>query len=383
MAPKICQVGLDLVPLRGGTPRAVFDIQQALGGSIVSFTDPAIPWDTPGATVTHAPWAGGWLGRQYAYVTRRDLGPAEAALAAADVVLVHGLYRYHFDWAARRCRNLGKPLVIVPHGGLDPYVFTYRALQKKLWLAWQRSAFAQASLVLFVTARERDKALQLVTPRATAVAALPLELGEDAEPARRRDAARRRRGYAPADRVLLLLGRLDPVKRPLETIRAFARAHPRAPALQLLVVGPDERVTRAQCEALARALKASRVRVEPAAYGSDKQDVLACADVLVNFSGKENFGYATCEALAAGVPALLSAGNDLGPALAAAGCAWHLQGDDEQALADAMIAVAAAPETRLRAMGECGRRWARETLPLERFRTRLAGLLADAVTRAA
>lgn len=381
-ALRVCQVGLDVVLQSGGTTRAAADIHAAIGGSIVSFTDPSLAPRFPVPDVISVPHgARGWA-RRYGYAPSSQTGAAEQAVTGADVVIVHSLYRYHFDWASRLCKVHRRPLVVVPHGSLDPYVFTYRGLQKRAWLALRgRSAIHRADLVLFVSHREHEKALQRISPRRFAIMPLPVEC-LSVPGAEAREAARRDRGFAPSDRVFLYFGRLHPAKRPFETLHAFAAASCRAPNARLLVVGPDtEDVSRADCEQLAKTLALANVRFEPAAYGSDKAAVLACADVLVNFSWKENFGYGVCEALAAGVPAIVSEGNDLGPELQTAGCAWQLRRDDVDALAEGIVAASEASSETLHTMGERGREWVHRELAPERFRARLSELLTGIVRR--
>lgn len=375
MTPRICQIGLDVVLQSGGTTRAIADIHEALGGSIVSFSDPSLAPHYPTPDVIRVLHGSGPWARRYAYAAPKATRTAEAAVAGAEVVVIHSLYRYHFDWAVRLCRKLRRPYVVVPHGTLDPWVFTYRGLQKRAWLALSgRAAIEQADLVLFVTRRERDKAAQWLTAQRSEVLPFPVPL----QPPRTadREAARRQRGYGTADRVFLLFGRLHPAKRPLEVLRAFAHARAHAANARLLVVGPDTaELSRGDCERAARELGAQDVRFEPAAYGDDKRAVLACADVLVNYSWKENFGYALCEALSAGMPAILSAGNDLGADLAATGCAWHLA-DGDDALAGGLIDACRLPAQAVHDMGARGREWCRRELSSDRFRGRLLELLA-------
>ena len=99
-------------------------------------------------------------------------------------------------------------------------------------------------------------------------------------------------------------------------------------------------------------------------------------DGFISLSFQENFGYAAAEAVAYGLPVILSPGHDLAhemPALDGRfACGWLL-GDDAHATAVAAIREwAGASEATRAAAGGVGRSWVAEALAFERFRERLA-----------
>lgn len=103
--------------------------------------------------------------------------------------------------------------------------------------------------------------------------------------------------------VALYLGRLSADKGLIELGAAFASAAPRAPALHLLIVGPNEGGLRAGLESTMREVL-SRVRFEgmterPEAY-------MAAADFFVIPSYREGFGSTVIEAAACGLPSIAS-----------------------------------------------------------------------------
>lgn len=375
---RICQVGGNVTSSGGGTARAVLDIQSCMGGDIVSFT-PSLEEAAEGGSLLHVHTGATLAGRQYRYVPAAGLRAAREMLGRADVVLVHNIYKYHFDWALRASKQAGIPCVVLPHGSLDPYVFSYRSWRKRLWLSLGgREAIKQAGLVLFATDMERDKALQCVIPRRHTVIPFMVDLpaASPAALAQQRQQARLARGYAVDDIVLVFLGRISQEKRPFEIIRAFAQASPQAPKLRLLMVGPDgERLQRSECERYAAQMGVRNIRFEGGVYGADKEALLAGADVLVNFSFKENFGYAMCEGLSYGVPCIASRGNDLGATLFEAGAIWMPAGDADADLALTMLEIAAMPQAQRQAMGARGREWVRSKLSADAFKQRLGAAL--------
>jgi glycosyltransferase involved in cell wall biosynthesis len=113
--------------------------------------------------------------------------------------------------------------------------------------------------------------------------------------------------------------------------------------------------------------------------GADLAAAQLAGDGFISLSSQENFGYAAAEAMAYGLPVILSPGHDLAhemPALAGRfACGWLL-GDDAHATAVAAIhEFATASDATLGAAGATGRSWVAETLAFERFRERLTAMV--------
>lgn len=374
----VLQFGNNVVAALGGMPRAMADVRKAVGGEIVSLTDPR--WLAPADdAVLHVPQSRWPVARGYGWARERALADARRRVEHCDVVLIHGLFRHHYGWASRAAREHRKPYLVFPHGALDPHVFTYRSVQKRLW--WRgvgAPAMTHAAGAVFATERERAKAAARLPPGvATHVLPLPVDLPPAGRLVELREGARRRHGIAPAHRALLFLGRLDPVKRVPQIIEAFGVA--RRDDLHLLVTGPDSpELSALECARRVDPAVRARVHFTGPAYGDAKLGLLAAADGFVNFSAKENFGYALCEALAAGLPAILGPGNDLGHDLAGQGCIWLLARDDVPSLARAISSFAAVPRAQLEDMGQRGIRWVRTCLAPGSFARALAQLCAEA-----
>jgi glycosyltransferase involved in cell wall biosynthesis len=179
---------------------------------------------------------------------------------------------------------------------------------------------------------------------------------------------------------LLFVGRLHAVKRPVELVRAFCEATAAASQehCHLAIVGMDGDLTQADIRAAIPPACRNRVHLIGPLAGADLAAAQLAGDGFISLSFQENFGYAAAEALAFGLPGILSTGHDLAhemPALAGRfACGWLL-GDEEHATAVAAIReFAAASDAALAAAGATGRTWVAETLAFERFRDRLASL---------
>jgi glycosyltransferase involved in cell wall biosynthesis len=144
---------------------------------------------------------------------------------------------------------------------------------------------------------------------------IPLGVEVDAPAAPSRSEARRRLGWAEDTFVCLYLGRLSPVNksdlRPLIVTFLLAAELPESSILVLagddtaLHIGPE-------LEALGREMESSRkVVVRADITELQKTELLAAADVFVSLSDtlSETFGISVVEAMAAGLPVVVSDWN--------------------------------------------------------------------------
>jgi glycosyltransferase involved in cell wall biosynthesis len=108
-------------------------------------------------------------------------------------------------------------------------------------------------------------------------------------------------------RLVLHLGRLHPKKGCDLLIEAFAGAAARDPRLHLVMVGPDAVGWRDRLELQAAELGiADRVTWTGMLDGELKWGAYRAADAFILPSHQENFGISVAEALACGVPTLIS-----------------------------------------------------------------------------
>ncbi|MFM9058018.1 MAG: glycosyltransferase [Planctomycetaceae bacterium] len=372
-------------PVYGGIHRSVCNFARAFEGRILSFDDGAVDRsgsreERPVVRVACRPRA---LNAACHWVTPRMAAEAARAVAGADLLVVHSMFRGHAPWAARWCRAHRKPWLSVLEGCLDPWGLQKNAAAKRLWLATRgRPFFAGASRVIAATHRERAKAAAWVPADRMAVVHWPVELpsatGREAD----RSAFRNAHGIPESGRVLLFVGRLHPMKRPAHTVEAFVRAGPAAG--HLVMAGMEEGVSIASLRALVPPEAAGRVHVVGPLAGADLAAAFHAADGFVSLSHRENFGYSLAEALAAGLPVLVTPGHDLAHDVAAAErtgfpCGWLLPDDGLETAVAAIRDFAAAPAARLASLGAAGRAWAADHLAFDRFRDALRGIAADAV----
>lgn len=226
-------------------------------------------------------------------------------IESADIVHVHALWEEIQHQAAKIARRIGKPYLFTPHGMLDPWSLAQSRTKKKLYLALRlRPDLARASALHFADEVERDLAggLNLSTP--TLVEKHVVDLSEFQNPPPRNQ-FRNRYSQLGGRPIVLFLSRLHAKKGLDLLIPAFAKLKCRDAALVL--AGPVEERYQAHLIALARELGVlDRTIFTGMLYGMDRVAAMVDADVFVLPSHQENFGIVIIEALAAGLPVVIS-----------------------------------------------------------------------------
>jgi glycosyltransferase involved in cell wall biosynthesis len=226
------------------------------------------------------------------------------AVAAADVVHVHALWEEVQHQAARAARLSSKPYLMRPCGLLDPWSLRQSRLKKLLYLYWRLRRNLNAATALHFTSRaERDGTTRLRLRPPAIVEPNGIDVSEYANLPPR--GAFRQRWDIPAGKpVVLFLGRLHPKKGLDLLLPAFARLSGDS---LLVVAGPGEEGYRLRLkEESSRLGIAGRVVFTDMLLGSDKLAAFADADLFVLPSYQENFGIAVAEAMAAGLPVVIS-----------------------------------------------------------------------------
>jgi glycosyltransferase involved in cell wall biosynthesis len=365
-------------PAYGGIYRSVCNFARALDGRILSFDDgrrdrSGFHDERPTVRIACRPRP---FNRGCHVVTPAMRAEADACVAGADLLVVHSLFRGHAPWAAGWARRHKRPMWAVAEGVLDPWAMRRHAVAKRLWLARHGEAFFNTATTIFATSREQQKAAPLIGAGRSVVIHWPVPLPSLAGREAARDAFRAALGIPQSARVLLFVGRLHPMKRPLETVDAFVQAAPAK--AHLVLVGMEEGITVGELQARVPAALRNRVHVTGALAGDQLAAAFQGSDGFISLSHRENFGYSFAEALAYGLPAIVSAGHDLAHDLVgprgAFSCGWLLDGDVPAQAVAAIREWATAPSTRLTDSGGTGRAWVGDELPLDRFRERLHSL---------
>ena len=230
-------------------------------------------------------------------------------LPRADLVHVHGLLNPTSSLAARLGIGAGRPVVIGPFGTMSRYTFSHRrAFAKRLYFRMLDARNLRcASALHFTTAAEREEATWHgidVDDRAYVVPP-PYEASTDAV----------RVQAASEVPVVLFLGRLDPKKGVDVLLESWRHVVDECPTVQLRIAGSGAARYTAALHRRARAVLRDATSVQFLGFmgGADKSRHLGDASVLVLPSQHENFGIAVLDAVAAGVPVVVTPGVQLAP----------------------------------------------------------------------
>lgn len=296
-----------------------------------------------------------------------------ANVSAFDLVHVHAVFSHSSIAAGRACRRAGVPSIVRPLGTLDPWSLGHHRLRKQLLMkVGTGELLRHASVLHYTSDAERARAEKALPwlPRGVVV-----PLGIDDECFVSADMPE-----SEASPYVLALSRLHPKKGLELLVDAFhALAGEAAPSTwSLVIAGDGDRSYVSRLERLAASGPArDRITFRGWVSGADRLRLLANARLFALPSQQENFGLAVAEAMAGGVPAMISPEVNLAADIEAQGAGWVVA-RDRDAWIDTLRTV-------LRDSQEIERRGRRARNLAEHFRWPAVGrelaVMYDAVVR--
>lgn len=236
----------------------------------------------------------------------RVIGFCGASLEGFDLVHFYGLYDLLGPAVGFYCRRASLPYVIEPLGMYRP--IDRGLLRKAIWHRSLGRAFCRGARSIVATAELEQRTLveEGISPRKIVVRYNGVD--SDIAPAANAARGRFRQKWAipPGEPLILFLSRLIPRKGADILIDAFARSCPRSG--RLVIAGPEgEAGYLSHLQSRAKNSGAGeRVIFTGPLYGEDKAAALADADVFALPSRYENFANVAAEAMACGVPVIVS-----------------------------------------------------------------------------
>lgn len=226
----------------------------------------------------------------------------------ADVIMLYSLYSFPLLAGYLLARLNDKPYAIWPNGVLAPF---QRSVSRRKKMVYDRiiarRILDEAAVIVYTAIGEREEA----RPLKLAAPSVVIPHGFDSGPYGRlpaRDEFRDRYLNGHTGPLVLYLGRLH-AKKGLDLLAAsVARVADRMPDVRLAIVGsgdPPEFAGRVRgwlrdCQIEDRTVMTGVL------IGSEKLAALAAADLFVQPSQAENFGYTVFEAMASRVPVVIS-----------------------------------------------------------------------------
>jgi glycosyltransferase involved in cell wall biosynthesis len=261
-----------------------------------------------------------------------------------DVVHVHAVLSHAPLAAAAACRGAGVPYIVRPLGTIAPWSLGRKAWRKRALFALGATRMLRGAAAIHYTSDEEksstERALGLTSGVVIPLGIDRVFLSEPLVPMEERE----------RDPYVLALSRLHPKKNLEALIESFVHvSRGGRDGWRLVIAGSGDAGYVSALERLVFALKAAdRVTFTGWVDGEKKQELMRRASLFAMPSLHENFGVSLIEALAAGVPAIVSRQVDLADSVGAAGAGWLVDSNDESLRRGLAEALGSAAERRSR-----------------------------------
>jgi glycosyltransferase involved in cell wall biosynthesis len=229
-----------------------------------------------------------------------------------DAVVVNGIWQYHSFAAWRALHNSDTPYVLFTHWMLDPWfkkTFPLKHLKKWMYWPWaEYRVLRDAKAVLFTCEEEcrlaRDSFWLYRCNEVVVNYGTSRPIGD---PEAQRQEFFTHYPELRGKKLALFIGRIHPKKGCDLLIEAFAKVLGPHPEWHLVIAGPDQVGWQEGLNDRAAQLGiVSRVTWTGMIKGATKWGALRSAEIFLLPSHQENFGIVVAEALAAGLPTLIS-----------------------------------------------------------------------------
>lgn len=296
--------------------------------------------------------------------------PRRLRLVIGDKLNNFDMAHIHMIWdpigwlAAQTLMQQKKKYIVSPRGSLDPLVFKKHnyALKTIIYRLFIKKVLENASGFHFTSIYEQEKFFELTKLKKSQSHPIifnPLDLTEFQKVA---DKGLLRKWRLEGREYFLYLGRLSWKKGIDKLIEAFAIVNQSVQDIFLVIAGPDEAGYKKKLETLTQAEKlGAKIIFTGLVQGESKLALLKQARAFILPSYSENFGMAVAEAMAAGVPVIISSGVGLKDLIEKynAGLVFNLDRNPEQNLFEQMRSLIADSQLRL-SLIENGRKLVQE-----------------------
>ncbi|MDO7907205.1 glycosyltransferase [Paenibacillus sp. JX-17] len=358
---KILHVIANLAPRYGGPAKAGLEMSSALarlGHDVTIFTtnqDGAGVLDVPvnkpvvqdGVTIRYFPV-------QFPKFWRTSSSMAKALreeMRQYDIVHIHSIYLFHGMVAGHYARKYKIPYIIRPHGTLDPVMYARHRYRKKVMeLLFENRNIRKADALHYTTEEEMILARPYVFDSPGFVVPNGLNSADYSQLPAEGTFRSTIKGLG-TKKMILFLGRVN-FKKGLDIlVQSFRIVHRQHPDSMLIIAGPDDDNYAKKVQGwIDEAGLTEHVKFIGMVTGEAKHAVLRDADMFVLPSYSENFGISVIEAMACGIPVVISDKVNIWREIVAneAGLAAPC---DPEAFAGQMSALLSDPE-RLTRTGE-------------------------------
>ena len=244
-----------------------------------------------------------------------------------DLAHIHAVFSHACVAAARACRKNVVPYLVRPLGTLDPWSLKQKSFRKRLFWHLGVKRMLEGAAAIHYTSDEEKRLAEaglglsggVVVPNGLDLSFINLRTGRRTGPF---DAPRSEIGHSP---YVLALSRIHPKKGFELLIESFAALKKSGlfGSWRLIFAGDGDAGYVDQLKALARRRGLNGDAVFAGWLDGDhKYAALKGASLLAMPSYQENFGISLIEAMACGVPVLVSPHVNLAPEIEKAGAGW-------------------------------------------------------------
>jgi glycosyltransferase involved in cell wall biosynthesis len=334
-AVKVLHVIPSVAPRYGGPSRAVIEMCRALRGrgveTLIATTDAdgdgrlavdlgrQISYDDVPAIFFHRQWS-------EAYKYSRPLARwLDAHVRDFDVVHIHAVFSHACLAAAVACRKKGVPYIVRPLGTLDPWSLKQKSLRKRVfWHLGVKRMLDAAAAIHYTAAPEQELVENALGLKRGVV--VPLGVETSAPPAAGETEIEGTLGSSLRQHpYILMLSRLHRKKGLELLLPAFLSLSRQSEFAEwkLVIAGEgDAEYVKSLRRLIKRENGNGNVIFVGWLEGAEKEAALRQASLLALTSYQENFGLCIVEALACGVPVIVSPHVNLAPEIEAAGAGW-------------------------------------------------------------
>ena len=146
----------------------------------------------------------------------------------SNIIHSHGLWKYPNYAACELARKFRRPLIVTPHGMLEPWAWNYHWWKKRpIWWMWEKRNSGRASILHATSEEEAESLRSLGLNNPIAVIANGVDIPKFIE-----------ENEQDRVRTLLFLSRIHPKKGLINLLKAWSILRPRG--WRVVIAGPDQ-----------------------------------------------------------------------------------------------------------------------------------------------
>lgn len=295
-----------------------------------------------------------------------------------DAVHIHSVFSYTTFVASSACRKNRIPYILNPFGALDADMINLKnALAKKVYIEMiEKNNIEGASVIQLASDYERRKFQALGFNQRVEIIPLGIDLSEYN---RHEDILRSRYPELKEKKIILFLGRIHSKKGLEILLKAFRKVITVRDDTYLVVVGPIDGYAKKIINFVKKSALSKRVIFTDMLLGADKVAAFYASDIFVLSSYGESFGIAALEALACGVPVVLTREVGLSPDVEEYGAGFIVK-QDALDISEAIEKLLSNPDLR-GTMSLRGKSLAQERFNLEIVTNKVIGMYESIIKR--